>query len=145
MRTAVTCLVTVSFLSGGCVQRPCPPCVSGMHIPDFSVTLDNGEQLRADLVQLLHALSVCEFSEDLRERIPYLPPELMVADSGKLAECRCFEVATADPQSSRLISFELVPASNCDGPLDRRYVVFAHLVDDRWLFSWPAELGVALR
>jgi len=144
MRTAVTCLVAVYFLFGGCLRRPCPECVSEMHIPDFSDQLDNGEQLREAFVQLLHALSVCEFSEDLRGRIPYLPSELIVADTGRLAECRCLEVVHADPQSRSLISFELVPVSSCDGPLDRRYVIFANLVHDRWLFSWPEELGVPL-
>lgn len=144
IRIAIS-LVALSLLTS-CVRKPpCPPCFSSMLFADFSATVERSEELRAELKRLLGALSSCEFSKEVRERVPGLERELGESEGSTIAECRCFDVVDASPQSNVLVSFELVPVSDCDGPLDRRYVVFASSVGgDRWLFSWPEELGVPL-
>jgi len=144
IKIVTTCSIALSLLMGGCMRKPCPPCVSRIEVSNFTDDLNKGEELRVEVEKLLYALSACQFSAELRERITGLPPELTESNASSPPACRCFDVVAVTPEPPGLVSFELAPASSCDGPPEFRYVVFASLVDNRWFFTWPANLGIPL-
>ncbi|MEO8196041.1 MAG: hypothetical protein ABI689_04915 [Thermoanaerobaculia bacterium] len=94
---------------------------------------------------MMRAHCACDFDEEARSRIP-----LGVDGSGgwnvdKAQHCfGKLKIRSWSVEGEDLVSIEFVPAATTGEDPRDSLVVFARLVDGRWLLSWPTGTGPEL-
>lgn len=116
--------------------------------PVYDLTLDGAtaaEDLETALSLFLAAHWRCEFSDEVRARIPFPPrPWEELARSPRFCLGR-LEVKAETLERSDLAYFEVVPVGQSRGAQpEETYVVFASFVGGHWQLSWPTPLGPPL-
>lgn len=101
--------------------------------------------LDSSLALILESLCKCEFSLDARSRIP-LGLEgrgSWLVDPKKhcLGPIRVHQWSL---EGDHLMAIELVQIGKSPRVRSNLYVMFANLIDGKWLFSWPAGTGPPL-
>ena len=102
------------------------------------------DDLQESLSVVIEAHCLCEFSGEARSRMP-----LGVHGRGSWSEAgtTCLgptRIVQWTIEGDGLLAIEIVKKGQSPRIRSNRYVLFAHLVDGRWLYSWPEGTGPPL-
>lgn len=141
---AVAAIVLATSL-GACTSVSKSSCAIVNPLPERGEPIPALPDLQLAVSTMMRAHCACDFDEAARSRIPLGIDGRGGWSLDKVQHCLGkLEIRNWSVEGEDLVSIELATAATIGANPRDSLVVFAHLVDGRWLLSWPTGTGPEL-